>query len=124
MNNFEIIFSRPWFLLLMLPVTAIILFPFFRLPTRRRKHWKKIVPVVLHLVICFLLVLCLSGLSFVIGTNKQTVMILMDLSDSTADSHEQIVAYANSIRDKLKGDCGVVAFAGNCVYEVKINDGK
>lgn len=124
MNNFEIIFSRPWFLLLMLPVTAIILFPFLRLPVRRRKHWKKIVPVILHLVICSLLVLCLSGLSFVIRTSEQTVMILMDLSDSTADSHEQIVAYANKLKDRLKEDCGILAFAGNCVYEVNIKDGR
>lgn len=124
MSNFEIVFSRPWFLLLMLPVAAIILLPFFRLPASRRKHWKKIVPVVLHMVICTLLVLCLAGLSFIVGTNKQTVMILMDLSDSTADSHQQIVAYANGIRDKMKNQCGVLAFAGDCVYEVKIKDGR
>ena len=124
MSNFEIVFSRPWFLLLLLPIAAIILFPFLRLPARRRKHWKKIVPVVLHMVVCILLVLCLSGVSFIIGTDNQTVMILMDLSDSTEDFHDEIVAYANDLIDKIDEDVGVLAFAGNCVYEVELEDGR
>ena len=123
MNNFEIIFSRPWFLLLMLPVAAIILLPFLRLPRQRRKQWKKYVPVILHMVICTLLVLCLSGLTFVNSTNEQSVMILMDLSDSTADSHGQIVAYANSIKDGMDAPCGIIAFAGDSVYGVKLKNG-
>ena len=120
MNNFEIIFSRPWLLLLMIPVAAIILLPFLRLPRQRRKLWKKYVPVILHMVICTLLVLCLAGLTFVTNTNKQSVMILMDLSDSTAKSHGQIVTYANGIKEVLDEDCGIIAFAGDCVYEVKL----
>lgn len=123
MNNFEIIFSRPWLLLLMIPVAAIILLPFLRLPRQRRKMWKKYVPVILHMVICTLLVLCLAGLTFVTTTNEQSVMILMDLSDSTAKSHGKIVTYANSIKEGMDENCGIIAFAGDCVYEVKLKGG-
>ena len=121
MNNFDIVFSRPWLLLSMIPALAIILIPFLLLPRRRRSTLKRILPVVLHSVICTLLILCLAGISFIIGTNEQTVMILMDLSDSTEQSHGQIVDYANGIIEAIDGDCGVVAFAGNAVYSVEID---
>ncbi len=119
MSSFDLVLGRPWLLLLMLPAAAVILIPFLRIPARRRNNPKRIVPVILRMTVCLLLVLCLSGISVIMQTESQSVIILMDLSDSTKESHGQIVAYANELMDRLKGKCGVVAFAGDCVYEAE-----
>jgi len=122
MSSFEIVWGRPWLLLLMIPAAAIVLLPFLRIPARRRKNPKRIIPVILRMTVCLLLVFCLAGLTFIMQTDSQSVMILMDLSDSTAESHERIVSYANDLKNQLEGKCGVVAFAGDCVYEVEFDN--
>lgn len=122
MSSFEIILGRPWLLFLLIPAAAIILVPFLRIPAHRRNNWKKIVPVILRMTVCILLVFCLAGLTFIMQTDSQSVVVLMDLSDSTKNSHSRIVDYANEIIDKVEGKCGVVAFAGNCVYEVEFDN--
>lgn len=121
MSSFNIVLGRPLFLLLMIPAAAVILIPFLRIPANRRRHWKKIVPVILRSIVCVLLTFCLAGVTLIMQTDSQSVIILMDLSDSTKASHEQIVAYTNDLMDQLKGKCGVVAFAGDSVYEVEFD---
>lgn len=122
MSNFEILFDRPWLLLLLIPAFAIVLIPFLRITAKRRKTPKRIIPVVLHMVICTLLVLALSGISFIVGEDTQSVMILLDLSDSTETRQSEMIAFANQMTERLDENCGVLAFGGNTVYEVTLDD--
>lgn len=124
MNNFEIHFLHPWLLLLIIPIAAVILFPFLRLPRKKRKTVKKIVPVVLHILVCLLLLLMLSGISFIVGEDKQSVMLILDLSDSTKDMQEEMITFANRFLENADRDTevGVLSFAGDSVYEVKLDE--
>lgn len=121
MNSFELVLERPLLMLLMIPAAAVVLLPFLRIPARRRNHWKKIVPVILRMTVCLLLSFCLAGLSLIVKTDSQSVVILMDLSDSTKEAHEKIISYSNDLMSQVEGKCGVVAFAGDYIYEVEFD---
>ena len=122
MIHIELSFERPWFLLLLIPALAVILVPFLRLPTNRRKTWKRILPVILHTVLVLLLVLIISGLTFVRNIDEQAVMLLIDVSDSTEPVRETLLARAQEIALLIdrKTPVGVIAFGENTVYTVKL----
>lgn len=118
MSSIEFAFEQPWLLLLVIPALAIILIPFFRLPKRRRRSLKKIVPAVLHSVIALLLVLILSGFAIAKSSRDEAVLILMDISDSTAAVRQEMQDYADSLLKTLRkrDSVGVITFAEDTVY--------
>ena len=120
--HIELSFERPWFLLLLIPALAVILIPYLRLPANRRKTWKKILPVILHTILVILLVLIISGLTFVRNIDEQAVMLLIDVSDSTEPVRETLAARAQEIALLIdrKTPVGVIAFGDETVYTVKI----
>ncbi len=122
MIHIELSFERPWFLLLLIPALAVIFVPYLRLPSNRRKTWKKILPVILHTVLVILLVLIISGLTFVRNVDEQAVMLLIDVSDSTEPVRETLLARAQEIALLIdrKTPVGVIAFGENTVYTVKL----
>ncbi|MBR5133994.1 MAG: VWA domain-containing protein [Clostridia bacterium] len=122
MNSIELSFERPWLLLLLLPAAAIILFPFLRLPRKRRKSIKKIVPMILHLIVVAMLVILLSGMTIINNNTDQAIMVLMDLSGSTASVQEEINARTDQLLGliKNKNDVGVVAFGADQLYAVNL----
>lgn len=122
MNSFEIAFSRPWLLLLLLPVLAIVLIPFLRLPKARRNTFKKIAPVCLHSVISLCLVLIIAGMSVIAERDEQSVALLIDVSDSTDGVREQLLSYARELEDGFDGkECAVLGFGGDSVYELDLD---
>ncbi len=122
MNSIDFSFENPWLLLILIPALAIILLPFLKLPKKRRKTFKKIAPVVIHSVVVCLLVLILSGFTVVKNEDKQSVMILVDLSDSTADVHDAILDSAEEILSLIDKDntAGVLVFADDSIYSVEL----
>ena len=76
MSKLEFVFERPLFLLLAIPAFLVILLPFFRLSAQRRKGFRKIAPVALHLVAVTLLLLVIAGFSVVNSTPEKAVMLL------------------------------------------------
>ena len=97
MSSIELSFENPLFLLLIFPVAAVILLPFFLLPKARRKSFKKIAPVILHCVAAFLLVLIVAGFSIVENSDETAVMILVDVSDSTVSVQDKIREHTNEL---------------------------
>lgn len=111
MNSTSITFASPWLLLLLIPALFVILFPYLRLPKEKRRSLKKIIPVILHCLIALFLVLIIAGLSFVTHTTDEAVVIVVDYSFSTRDSHELIAEYANEIQDTVSENAPVAVVA-------------
>lgn len=122
MNSIEFVFERPWLLLAAIPAFAVVLLPFLMLNKKRRKGFRRIFPLVCHFIIAAILVLLLSGFTIVRSSEGQSVMLLIDLSDSTESLHDSIVAKAQEIADVTDKETplGVLAFADDAVYSVKL----
>ena len=123
MNSIEFSFENPWYLLLVIPCFALILLPFFRLPEKRRRSFRKIAPVVLHLIIVTLLVLILAGFTILSSSMEQAVMLVVDFSDSTASVREEIEYRAGELLELLDENsaAGVVAFGQDRVYVASLD---
>lgn len=115
MSNIELRFERPWLLLLMIPAVLLILLPYFRMPKRRRKTAKRIVPVVLHCIMAAMLIILLTGFAIVRNTDNQAVVILVDHSDSTAAVRSAIDERATTLQKQLRKTASVktVVFGGD-----------
>lgn len=115
MSNIELRFERPWLFLLLIPALALILLPYFRMPKRRRKTAKRIVPVVLHCVMAALLIVLLTGFTIVRNTDNQAVVILVDHSDSTLSVRSAIDQRATELQKQLRKTASVktVVFGGD-----------
>ena len=87
MLNFKITFTHPWFLFLFLLAAILTFIPFFRLPKKFRKNRNRIIDIVLHLVICLLGTLLLSGMKIEYNqyNSKNEIVYLVDISDSTKE---------------------------------------
>ncbi|MBE6638828.1 MAG: VWA domain-containing protein [Ruminococcaceae bacterium] len=122
MSNIELTFEHPWFMLLAIPMIAVVLLPFLLLPKNRRKTFKKIAPVVLHCVIVLLLVLIISGFSILHHTNEESVMLLLDLSYSTKNVQSTILDHTEELLDLIDQNIpvGVIAFGEDQVYNVTL----
>ena len=124
MNSIEISFEHPLYLLLLLPVLAIIALPFFMLPKKRRYTVKRIVPVVLHALLATALLFVLAGFSVVRNVNEQAVILLVDLSHSTESVQASMQAHADELLQKIEKTTpvGVVAFGEDQVYCVSLDE--
>lgn len=124
MSSISITFQHPMLLWLTIPVLAIIIIPFLLLPAIRRKTFKRIFPMVLHCIMAILLLLILSGITVVKTSKEQAVMVLVDFSDSTLDVRDAIKTRTQEILNIMdeEVDAGIVVFANNCIYTVKIDD--
>ena len=123
MNSIKLSFENPWLLLLLIPCVAMVLLPYFLLAKERRRNVKRIVPLCMRALAVVLLILILSGVNIVNHTDKQAVMIVLDLSDSTAPVSAVMQSHAKELQSLLEKTTpvGVVAFGGNQVYQVPID---
>ena len=121
MSNIELRFERPWLFLLLIPAVLLILLPYFRMPKRRRKTPKRLVPVVLHCVMVALLIILLTGFTIVRSTDNQAVVILVDHSDSTASVRTAIDERATQLQKQLRKSASVktVVFGGDQAENLK-----
>lgn len=119
MSNTELRFDHPWLLLLLIPALLLILLPYFRLPARRRKTVRQLVPTILHCVMALLLTLVLAGTAFVRTTDNQAVILLLDYSDSTLPVRDAINKDAQKLQGLIRKNApvGIVAFGGDSVYD-------
>lgn len=70
-----------------------------------------------------LLVLLLSGMHFVFPQNRQSLMIVMDFSQSTKGIHADVLSTARSLFDLTEdqNEVGALAFGYNRVYAVELS---
>lgn len=115
MNSIELRFETPWLLLLLIPALALILLPYFRMPKKRRKLPSRTIPMIIHCVLAVLMVILLSGFSVVRSTENQTVILLVDHSDSTERIRTTVDERAVELEDQLSEHASVqtVVFGGD-----------
>ena len=127
MTNFSINFSRPWFLLLLIPAVVLTMIPYFRVAKKYRRTRNRIVSIVLHLIIMVLSVSVLSGITFEydLPNKENEVILLVDVSDSeSADTErkkdEFIQSVINSSQSMFK--IGIVTFGFDQVYAAELTN--
>ena len=118
MSNIKLFVDRPLLLLLLIPALALMALPWLRIHPKRRRSFPKLAPLILHGLIAVLLVLTIAQTAIVRTTDSQAVMLVVDLSDSTASVHDAIKEKAAEIQSLIQGDTtvGVVAFGKDCIY--------
>jgi len=120
-KNVSLLFDRPLLLLCILPALALVWLPFLFLSSAKRKSVATLLSFSLRTLGVSLLVLLLSGMHFVFPKNRQSLMILMDFSQSTKGIHADVLSTAQSLLDLTKdqNEVGVLAFGYNQIYTVK-----
>ena len=126
MINFDIKFSNPWMLLLLVPALLFTLIPYFRMNKRYRCTRNRITSMVLHMVIMTIAIAVFAGLTmeYDLLNKENEVILLVDSSQSgelTAEAKEEFIkAVIDSSDDKYK--LGIVTFGFDQVYAVQMTD--
>lgn len=121
MHNFQINFSHPWLLLLLIPAVALTLLPYFRLAKRYRRTRNRITSMVLHLMVMVLSILALSGITFSyqITNDENEIIYLVDMSDSEEEIQAKRDEFVELVINDSQYDgykVGVVTFGYDQVY--------
>jgi len=84
MTNFEIKFTHPLLLLLLIPALALVMYTYFRSPKKYRRNRNRIIPVVLYIICMVLGISALSGMHFTYdeANENNELLILVDSSYS------------------------------------------
>lgn len=115
MSNFELRLENPWLLLLVLPAVLIVLLSWLRLSKPGRNSLLHVVPLGLRIAAIALVVLILSGLTFVTDHAETAMLLLVDHSDSTLAAREQMDADLSAILAQAPDDMrlAVMPFAAD-----------
>lgn len=125
MSNINIEFGNPWLLLLLVPSIVLALIPYLRLNKNRRRVRNKVVSLVLHLIVIFLITLTCADMKFVQKNSFFTsdTIILVDASRSSIYSKEKIDNYIKNTLENSESQnrIGIVNFANECEYVSKLS---
>ena len=126
--GFEIVFDRPWFLLLLLILPIMWYLSFNSLAGLGKA--RRIFALLLRSFVVLLMVMALAEAKWQRSTNRLTVMYLLDQSESIPiDQREFMLTYVFEEvvahrRDKEKDKAGVIVFGGNAKIESAPYDGQ
>ncbi len=126
MTNFSVNFTNAWWLLLLIPAVGLTLISYFTLNKRYRFTRNRITSITLHLVIMFLAIALLAGLTFQYYTpNTETeVILLVDTSFTTEDTAEESNDFVKSVIDNCDSmyKLGIVKFGYDQVYALELTN--
>ena len=113
-DNFELLY-------VFIPLVLIVLIPFFIALKKKSFKFKNLFSAFLHLIICMLLSLSLSGIKTEEITTDSTTYIVADVSYTTKDVLEEMDAYINEFNEKksVSTELGIVAFGKDSVELTK-----
>ncbi len=122
MSNIDLSFSNPWILILIIPLLFLTVFPYLRLNKKRRTK-KHFVSLICRCLAIVLLVVMLSGVTYMSKLDDASVIILVDLSDSTLPMRDSMDSFTKELLENVDKDVkiGIMAFADNCIYELKLD---
>ena len=126
MINFNIKFSNPWLLLLLVLAAILTLVPYFRMQKRYRCTRNRITSMVLHIIIMVLTVAVLAGmtLEYDLPNKDNEVILLVDVSQSGEETLENKDEFIKAVIDRsnAKYRLGIVTFGFDQVYAATLSD--
>ncbi|MBQ8658105.1 MAG: VWA domain-containing protein [Clostridia bacterium] len=123
MQNFQIHFTHPWLLLLLIPAVGFTLLSYFRLAKRYRRTRNRITSMVLHILVATLSIFVLCGMSFhyEVPNEENEIILLVDVSDTEETSATTRDEFVRTVlEDGRYGNfkIGVVTFGYDQEYAV------
>ncbi len=127
MLSINVSFDNAWWLLLLIPAIAITLIPYFRLSKRYRCTRNRITSMVTHTIVMVLAIATLAGIlfSYTKPNYKNEIILLVDCSDTGADSTEARDAFVQRVLDDGRYNnftVGIVTFGFDQVYAVPLTN--
>ena len=126
MLNFNLNYSHPWLLLLIIPAVLLTLIPYFRSSKKYRRTRNRIISMTLHLVAMVLAINLLAGLvfSYEIRNEENEIILLVDASDSNGGSKDQKDEFIQSVLNICEDDfkVGIVKFGFDQVYAAQLSE--
>ena len=120
LSNFRIEFSRPWFLLLLIPALLVTLFPYFRLSKKFRRNRNRVISTVTHAIAMTLCITLIAGITFSydLPNRENELLVLIDLSDSGEEKEEKRNDFLQSVVNACDRNTriGIVSFGADAVY--------
>lgn len=125
MFNFEICFTHPWLLLLLIPALATTLIPYFRVKKRYRRTRNRVISVVLHSLVMTLCIVLLSGfyIRYYVPNEQNEIILLVDVSDTENEAKESRDLFIQNVLSESGDDgfnIGIVTFGFDQVYAVPL----
>lgn len=96
---------RPWVLLITIPALIIGIIPFLRLNKKRRASSRHLIPFVIHMALILILSLVVAGVSYTESYTEsqgKVVMFLVDMSDSSAPTKDEMNDYMHEVMSAAK----------------------
>ncbi|MBP5308675.1 MAG: VWA domain-containing protein, partial [Clostridia bacterium] len=117
----------PWLLLILIPAFALAFIPYFRLSPKYRRTRNRITSMVLFLVIAFLAVNTLAGITFVykVPNKENEIILLVDVSDTEEQAAARRDDFVETVLREGRYDnykVGVVTFGYGQKYAVPLTD--
>ncbi len=125
MHDFQLYFSNPWLLLLLIPALALTLIPYFMLSKKYRRTRNRITSMVLHMCVMVLAISVLSGIRFdyKLTNDQNEILFVVDVSDSQEMSDFNRDRFVKTALEKVRYDgfrVGVVTFGFDSKYVVPL----
>jgi len=111
----NISFDNPFLLLLLIPMLALVLVPYFIVIRKENKSRASSIALIIHLVIVLLVVLAAAGMSNVSVITETELYVVADVSHSMSDKLDILDEYIAKVEDELprNSEMGVITFGKN-----------
>ena len=111
----NISFDNPLLLLLLIPMLALVLVPYFIAIRKENKSRASTVALALHIVIVILVMLAAAGMSNVTVITETELYVVADVSHSMSDRLDLVDQYIAEVQDGLprNSEMGVITFGKN-----------
>ena len=108
-------FDNPFLLVLLIPMLALVLVPYFIAIRKENKSRAALVALILHIMIALLVILAAAGMSNVTVITETELYVLADVSYSMHDRLDIVDEYIAKVEDELprNSEMGVITFGKN-----------
>ena len=117
MSNINITFTEIWVLWFIIPALILTVIPLFFIKKKRRRSLKYISSTIMRCIALMLVLTMLSGFTVTSQSDLTSVVIVVDLSDSTQTVRSEMREYVNGFVEKLdkSGKCFVYGVMSTAV---------
>lgn len=117
-------FDNAYWLLIAIPLAAVLLVPFFIAIHKEARNAKVVATLVLHLVITVLVSFACAGTTLTTVITETNVYVLADVSYSADKNLDKVDAYVREVEDSLprNSEMGVICFGRDYQLHTELGD--